>query len=166
MTLAERWNGTSWKIQPTPNPTGGAKSAPKDLSGVSCTSATACTAVGHYILGLSQYLTLAERWNGTTWTIQPTPNPNGQYSELFGLSCTSATACTAVGYHDGGMGVSATFSEQWNGSSWGIQAPPNPAGYDSFQLSGVSCTSAIACTAVGTYRDAHVIDRTLAERSS
>ena len=75
---------------------------PSVLQGVSCTSATACTAVGDYVNRDGTQVTLAERWNGTSWTIQSTPNPTGaQYAgwtaTLQGVSCTSATACTAVG---------------------------------------------------------------------
>lgn len=59
-------------------------------------------------------LTLAERWNGGRWTIQPTPRPTStrgieliELIELTGVSCPSSTpngwpwpssaACTAVG---------------------------------------------------------------------
>lgn len=45
VTLAEWWNGTSWAIQTTPNPTGALGS---ELSAVSCSSASACIAVGFY----------------------------------------------------------------------------------------------------------------------
>ena len=101
------------------------------LTGVSCTAATACTAVGYYVdshgtandvggalerhqLGdpahpqprdrqplrrvvhrahrlhrrrLDSYssgaaVTLAERWNGSSWRIQPTPNPPARHSAI------------------------------------------------------------------------------------
>ena len=49
------------------------------LDSVSCSSATACTAVGEVspsVNASGNHVTLAERWNGTTWVIQPTPgNP-------------------------------------------------------------------------------------------
>ena len=45
VTLAERWNGTSWTVQP-PHPTGG-QSHSHHLEGVSCMTGTTCTAVGH-----------------------------------------------------------------------------------------------------------------------
>ena len=38
--------GPSWKIQPTPNPSGATGSI---LKGVSCTAATTCTAVGDFL---------------------------------------------------------------------------------------------------------------------
>jgi len=97
LTLAERWNGTSWAVQPTPNLTGATQS---ELSGVSCASTRACSAVGYYYNSSGDLVTLAERWNGTSWAVQPTPNPTGaMQSELWGVSCPSASACSAVGYY-------------------------------------------------------------------
>jgi hypothetical protein len=47
---------------------------------------------------LDQYTMLAERWNGTAWTIQSLPTAEGaKESELWGVSCSSATACAPVG---------------------------------------------------------------------
>ena len=66
--------GLSWKIQPTPNPSGATFSY---LNGVSCTAATACIAVGYSRNSTGTDLALAERWNGSSWRIQPTPNPAG-----------------------------------------------------------------------------------------
>ena len=110
--VAERWNGTRWTIQPTPNPRPGGAF----LNGVSCTSASACTAVGSLPPG-----TLAERWNGTRWAIQPTPNPAQGGGGLSGVSCTSASACTAVGGSNAGA-----LAERWNGTSWLSRPPPTP----------------------------------------
>ena len=129
VTLAQRWMGAVW--MPTRTPAGAAYS---ELSGVSCTSATACTAVGDY-----NYAAVAERWNGTVWRIQPTPT-SGIGTTLDGVSCTSATACTAVGsYLTGADGTEATLAERWNGTAWKIQPTPNPGGPTDSYLSGVSC---------------------------
>ena len=155
VTLAERWDGTRWSIQPTPNP---AVSVGQYLDGVSCTSSTACTAVGSYDYkngsGNSVWLTLAERWDGTCWSMQPTPNPPGAtYSFLDDVSCTSSTACTAVGsyeYKNGsGNSVWLTLAEHWDGTRWSIQPTPNPVDLGGGQGPyGVSCTSSTACAAV------------------
>jgi hypothetical protein len=157
LTLAERWNGTLWAIQSTPNPAGGYGSV---LSGVLCTAPKACTAVGYYVKPGSR-VTLAERWNGTSWAVQMTPNPTGAHvSVLSGVSCPAPKVCTAVGYSDNG-----TLAERWNGTSWAVQTTSNPAGVHGIVLSGVSCTSAKACTAVGGYyRERVGMDVTLAER--
>jgi len=159
--LAERWNGSAWAMQPTPSPAGFPDSS---FNNVSCTSATLCTAVGAFSTGGQAYFTLAEQWNGSTWAIQPTPNPPGSsQSQLLDVSCTSSTACSAVGYYYNASNHGVTLAEQWNGSTWAIQPTPNPAGATYSSLGGLSCTSATACTAVGYSFDASG-DVTLAER--
>ena len=162
LTLAVRWNGTKWTIQPSGNPTGASQST---LSGVSCTSAAACTAVGNYTNSAGTILTL-ERWNGTKWTIQQTVNPgvSTRYwvpNVLTGVSCTTSTACTAVGwdrldecnfFH---CYVDATLAEGSNGASWTVQS--GLPGYRfpiPIALEGVSCSAAAACAAVGSYNGA------------
>ncbi len=68
---------------------------------MSCTSGTSCTAVG----SLSN-TGLAEHWDGTSWTVQPTPVPKhgtATYADLLGISCLSATYCTAVGLYNRGQ---------------------------------------------------------------
>lgn len=168
VTLAERWNGTTWAVQSTPNPLGIYGGT---LSGVSCGTASACAGVGHwtyrYIDSLRRihfkYYMLAEGWNGTIWALESPPNPTGATnSELNGVSCTSSFACTAVGYSAGSAGTQMIV-ERWNGTSWVVQTPPNPTGATSSVLNGVSCTSAIACTAVGYFTNSSGTTMTLAE---
>jgi hypothetical protein len=156
--LAEHWDGTTWTTKPTPNPR--PTDADSFFGGVSCTSSSACIAVGVSVNHASanppgQISTLAERWDGTAWTIQPTPNPGGSGS-LRAVSCTSASSCFAVGFSGAG-GLAA----HWDGATWTPQATPSPGRFAS--LSGVSCTSDTACTAVGSYLDGTRLV-TLAER--
>jgi hypothetical protein len=166
--LAERWNGMAWVIQKTPSPSGAYDS---ELAGVSCTLASACTAAGDYHNSGGTRVTLAERWNGTAWVIQTTPSPSGAEGSLLkGVSCTSVSACTAVGdYATSDDGIEVMLAERWNGTAWVIQTTPSPSGsFPSFffdsELSGVSCTSASACTAAGDYATSSGIEVTLAER--
>ena len=147
--LAEAWNGKNWRTQVTPTPAGATHS---QFFGVSCTSAGACTAVGFSAISAGREVTLAERWNGIRWHVQATPNPAGATgARLFGVSCTSASACTAVGSYLLNSPVEIPFAEAWNGTRWKLQATPRPVGDTGAQLSGVSCTSASACTAAGAY---------------
>jgi len=69
--IAERWDGARWTIRrlPVPLVPPGEESSVGPAS-VSCTSAAACTTVG-----TTQNQTMAERWNGSTWIVQRTPNP-------------------------------------------------------------------------------------------
>jgi hypothetical protein len=152
LTLAEDWNGTKWQVQTTLNPTGAQSSV---LDGVSCTSASTCTAVGYYTSG-GQVLTLAERWDGTAWTIQQTGNPGIGSHYLYSVSCTTSTACTAVGAYSYRLcnpfrcwNVHGPLGEGWDGASWTVQS-----GLPVYQLGisfvGVSCYAAAACEAVGS----------------
>jgi hypothetical protein len=164
-TLAEAWNGTGWAAQSIPNPSGATSSA---LSGVSCASAVACLAVGQYTAGTGSDTALAESWTASGgWSITSPAIPAGATSSVLGgVSCTSATACVAVGHYVTASGAQKTLAEQWNGGVWTIQATPNPSGASQANLSGVSCSAAGACTAVGDYIDALGVDVTLAERYS
>ena len=139
VTLAERWNGTSWSAESTPNPEGAPSSW---LNAVDCPS-SACVAVGNAFTRSGTVITRAERWGGTKWSIQATPNPSSGGGVLFGVSCSSASACTAVGASNAG-----TFAERWNGTKWLIQPAANPPPGGGV-LFGVACTSAVSCTAVG-----------------
>jgi hypothetical protein len=163
VTLAERWDGKSWAVQTTPNPSGAENS---DLEGVSCTSASACTAVGYYNTSTGPAdLTLAERWNGTAWTVQTTPSLAGRDSNLPAVSCSSASACTAAGTNFPPTGPEVPLAERWDGKSWAVQTTLNPGGAQDTHLYAVSCTSASACTATGGYYDSSTgIAVNLAER--
>ncbi|MGA2928769.1 MAG: hypothetical protein ABSG43_22820, partial [Solirubrobacteraceae bacterium] len=151
VTLAERWNGTSWSIQATPNPSGATSS---QLTGVRCPTSTTCTAVGYFTNSAGAQATLAERWDGTSWAIQSTPNAGGATgSQLGAVTCTSSTACIAVGSSSSSPGAYAALAEQWNGTSWSILTVPAPGGAASTLLDGVSCSAGPACTAVGRASD-------------
>jgi hypothetical protein len=150
-TLAEAWNGTDWSIQATPNPKGaGGKGNINNgsrLMGVSCVSVTACTAVGLYVNNAQDEFTLAERWNGTSWSIQRTPNREA-VTVLDGISCASATACMATGLTENHQFITKTLAEAWNGTRWSVPHTPDaPASAN--VLDSVSCPSVTACTAAG-----------------
>ncbi|MBV9364863.1 MAG: hypothetical protein JO286_20590 [Solirubrobacterales bacterium] len=147
--------GPSWSITPTPNPPG----ATGDLRAVSCTAANACTAVGTSASFPHPVQALAERWNGASWTIQPTNPAFSSSNTLFnGVSCTSASSCLAVGEVSG-----FAVSELWNGKTWNLLPAllkPGPAVFST--LNSVSCTSASNCMAVGSWSDSSNIQHTLA----
>jgi hypothetical protein len=71
-TLIESWDGTTWSIIHSPNQ--GTMDEEDSLSSVSCASPNNCVAVGDYLAG-TVLQTLVEVWNGTTWSITPSPNP-------------------------------------------------------------------------------------------
>jgi hypothetical protein len=154
--FAARWDGVSWKREQIPTPYSDGNDD-YELDGVSCVSATACISVGvSSNLGDCGCgaLTMAERWNGSSWSVMHTRNPGTNNDALNGVSCTSPTACIAVG--SSATDLSAVLAERWNGSSWAVL--PTTRGVQCFgdlcdTLNAVSCTSANACIAVGALGD-------------
>ena len=162
LTLAETWNGTEWTIH---NPRNPAEAEIRELTGVSCPSTTSCIAVGRYSNPKTGYLVaLTERWTGTEWTILTTPLPEGtKGSYVLGVSCSSSSACTAVGGYETSTEVFMTLAERWTGTEWVIQHTPNPKGGTETALTGISCSSTSLCTAVGSYDNSTGTEVTLAE---
>jgi hypothetical protein len=151
LALAQAYNGEEWTEQTTLKPSGAKES---ELIAVSCSSSSACTAVGSYLNSSGVAVPLAERWNGEAWSVQEPPAPSGaKESGLFGVSCASSSACTAVGAYTNSAGAYTTLAESWNGTSWSVKETPNPSGAKQDQLVGVSCTASNACTAVGEYEN-------------
>ena len=153
-TLVETWNGTSWSIGSSPN----AGSGQNALSNVSCTSSTLCVAVGFSVNSSSVQQTLAETWNGTSWSIVSSPNEGSGPNSLGGVSCTTSANCVAVGFYTAVVVINPDFPpenviqtlvETWNGTSWSIISSPNAGTDELNQLLGVSCSSSTVCVAVG-----------------
>jgi hypothetical protein len=141
-TLAESWNGTRWSVVPSPSP----GTRDNGLNGVSCASAAACMATGDAATTSAVGSPLIESWNGTRWSVVPSPGLGGQGTFLRGVSCVAAAACSIVGYHIPTAGGTNTLIESWNGTRWSVVPSPSPP---RSELSGVSCVSAVACTAAG-----------------
>lgn len=59
--------------------------------------------MGYSIAGSSAYLTLILHWNGSAWSVVPSPNPGGlnagEASVLYGVVALSAHDVQAVGYY-------------------------------------------------------------------
>jgi hypothetical protein len=159
--FAAIWNGSSWKLQTVPSPTGAVATV---LDGVSCPAAGACEATGLQESS-SGSGPLAEVWNGTAWAAQATPLPAGSVAgSLAGVSCTSAGACTAAGYYYNASETELSLAEVWNGTSWTFQSTPSPGPADGPSFTGVSCGAPGACTAVGSALDrGESVNATLAE---
>jgi Fibronectin type III domain len=142
--LVEVWNGTSWSIVAAPNNSNN-NYFPES---VTCLSAKFCTLVGYQTPLGSNQQALVETWNGTAWSIVPTPNVSTTASLLDGVSCVSRTSCTAVGYFRNSSFELQPLIESWNGSTWSVVPTPSLGGTKNWLL-GVSCVSAGYCMAVG-----------------
>lgn len=161
--LAMGWNGSSWSLQ-TPATVSGASSV--GLASVSCSSSSACTAVG-VSNDSGVFNPRAMRWNGSTWTLQTVPLPTGGAgASLAGVSCTSGTHCSGVGYSYDSGGTLSLMGLFWNGTSWSTQSLPAPSGATGANLSGIACRTSTECSAVGHWFDGSSTQRALALRYS
>jgi hypothetical protein len=145
----EHWNGTAWSNVSFTPPTGTLASS---LSDVSCTSSTSCVAVGWFERNGQPRQSLAEVYNGSSWTAMTTANPvNFSGSELLGVSCDSSTRCMAVGDYSDNSFVRHSLAESLSTSTWTLQSVADPSGQTDPRLNGVSCTTSpsYACAAVG-----------------
>ncbi len=116
------------------------------LGAVSCVGSSFCMGVGPDIAALLFTTPYSQVWDGAKWRTVPVPARSPHETGLFGISCTSAKSCVAVGgqdFEDGGQ-----LSDAWNGTSWTRLPVPEKGSADA--LSGVDCTSASRCIAVGS----------------
>jgi hypothetical protein len=145
---AEHWNGSTWTAETLP------AVSHAYLYSISCPSAASCTAVGSMEEpGVDVFASLAERWTRGTWTVQPTPAPSTWTdSQLYGVSCVSASDCTAVGVfvYKSSPRYANALIEHGNGSTWTQQllGQQEHQEHDTL-LNAVSCVKAGGCQAVG-----------------
>jgi hypothetical protein len=71
---------TNWTVTTNPAPSG------SGLGDVTCLSATACIAVGDDTSSSGIAQTLVESWDGTSWSIVPSPNQGTLGSFLNGVT--------------------------------------------------------------------------------
>src|SRR5438552_2714902 len=115
--LVERWQGGSWTRLPSPTVSGEQDS----LYGASCPTTGQCMAVGAKYVQQNGYivswLPLVEQWDGARWHRMEVPIPANSYAGLSAVSCTSTTACMAVGAYSPSERT-YPLAERWDGTAW------------------------------------------------
>ncbi|HEX2071712.1 MAG TPA: hypothetical protein VHF90_08725 [Thermoleophilaceae bacterium] len=134
--FAQTWNGSSWSSSSVGT---AAATTASDLDDVSCTSASACLAVGTGAFSSGDFF-VASELDGGSWSAAG----NGLFeTEATGVSCTGPTACVSLRSSDAGP-----TARTWNGDRWApMPALPAVAGSS---LEALSCSASDACTAVGS----------------
>ena len=119
--LAEHWNGSAWSQVPTPN----VVRFDEKLNAVSAAAANDVWAVGSTNQTSFKHTDpIAAHWDGTSWTIVPTPaTTGGSKSILFGVANLGGGNAWAVGRSE----ANRALIDHWNGSAWTIVPSPNPA---------------------------------------
>ena len=146
--LTAHWDGTSWTR--VPSPPGGSHQG-SAMYAVSAASATDVWAVGATESpDCFTQRTLIVHWDGTSWTREPSPSPNGgcDQTQLTDVSAVSATDAWAVGVVDDGQ-AQKSYILHWDGTSWTRMPGPDP--WTAVNLYSVSAVSATDAWAVGDY---------------
>jgi len=151
--LVESWDGNRWSVVQTPSAAGSVES---ELNSVACASSTTCMAVGTFNttgdIEDQENFTLVEAWNGTSWSVVPSPNP-GILSGFVSIACPSPTACIAVGAYsptaDPYVADDQSFVEAWGGTQWSIVPSPRLGARYVSALQAAACASPDRCLAVG-----------------
>jgi len=113
--LLQQWNGVSWTDTSGSVPD---SSMPGMLSSVSCVSAVQCWALGSLGPfgggggGNFRPQALIESWNGSSWSVEPSPNV-AALSLLNTVTCVRAVMCLAAG--------SAAVGSPGNGNDPGLR---------------------------------------------
>jgi hypothetical protein len=141
----------SWTIVPSPN----GNFDDNFLGDISAISANDIWAVGTTGSGLSPLNTLTEHWNGSSWSVLPSPNGVFTTNFLTGVDGVAGNDVWAVGYSDNNSvadNQSRTLILHWNGSSWSKMTSPNTS-FPVNRLHAVDAVSANEVWAVGTSYD-------------
>jgi hypothetical protein len=145
-SLIEHWDGSSWKIIPSPDP----GTANNVLLGIRAASPTNIWAVGEYDNGStatgSADHALILHWNGTAWARQNTPSLGSASGQLFGVRAVSGSEAWAVGQTFAGS-TQRSLVLHFTGGKWRQVKIPHFSKADS--LSSVAGTSARDMWAVG-----------------
>jgi len=92
-TVALHWNGGSWSVFPTPSFNNASNEV---LSGIVAASSGDIWTAGQFYQNSVQN-TLTEHWNGSTWTLVASPNPESSSNRLSAITATPKGTLWAVG---------------------------------------------------------------------
>jgi hypothetical protein len=133
-SLIERWDGSAWHIE-----------ASTDAGGLSAVTAISLTDV--WAVGSQSYpeRPFIMHWNGTAWSIVPSPSPTGAWSAWLSdvVVITAQDVWAFGGQYSTPPDQQAPqlLVEHWNGASWQIvSSPPLPPTTSRFGGASLSAT--------------------------
>jgi hypothetical protein len=141
-TLIQHFDGSSWRVVPSPNVKGNNNTV---LTDVAALSANDAWAVGSSGCAIERIHPVAEHWDGARWAIVPTPSP-GSFDLLSTVAAVSSTDVWALGSTQRARWK--TLAEHWDGTSWSVVPSPSVTPLD--QLVAASASTSDDVWAVGS----------------
>jgi hypothetical protein len=152
---ALHFNGTAWSVVPMPQ----AGTNTSTIGAVTDISPTNAWAVGEDIGATSAVggSTLIEHWNGSNWSIVPSPTP-GADPGLTGIAARGPSDVYAVGSNLPSIngGTVQGMILRWNGSTWSVDTDPTAGSYSPL-LAAAAVPGAANEWAVGTLSNSALI---------
>ncbi len=148
LALTMHWEGTAWSIVPSPN----ISNTANFLFGVAARTATDVWASGNSYNNSGFSETLIHHWDGTAWSIVPSPNVGTNSNYLARVAASAANDAWAVGYYTDNGGLDHTLTLHWDGTAWSVVPSPDLAG-SSTRLSNVLALAPNDAWAVGGSQD-------------
>jgi predicted SnoaL-like aldol condensation-catalyzing enzyme len=139
-TLIEHWDGKAWSIVPSADPPLATPQA--ELFSVFGLSSNNVWAVGfYYDNSRGVDLTLIEHWDGVSWTIVASPNPDSGLNHLRSVAGVASNDIWAVGLAGNGNTYNPFRSliEHWDGVSWTVVS--NPGLNELFGLTAIAANN-------------------------
>lgn len=146
------YNGSAWTEVPSPQPRGEYNEFSYPLEDVSAAAPNDVWAVGARVvetLDGVDWGALAEHWDGTRWTLDPTDFPAG--SILLGVDAVSSNDVWAVGQDDYGALI-----DHYDGSEW--THVPTPASGQGGDLGGIDHAASDDLWAAGFTSSGNLIE--------
>jgi hypothetical protein len=146
-SLILRWNGTAWAPAAHPGFAGN-----HALRGVTAPAASEAWAVGTRQISSGGHVTLVERWDGASWNVVSSPNPDPDgINELSGVAAVpgSAGSVWAVGFYSKPNANFGTLNLILRRTSGGWQTLPSPTFTPEDHLEAVDATGPNDAWAVG-----------------
>jgi RHS repeat-associated protein len=160
--LIESLSGATWIPTRAPLPAGAGSSPSAELNAISCSSVSACVAVGSYLDASGYQTGMIDTLSGGSWSSTEAILPAGGAHKpppsagLEAVACSSANACVTVGEYTDQSSQQEGLIETLSGGAWNATKAPLPTGVGAstpVNLLAVACPSAGACFAVGHYSD-------------
>ena len=146
-TLIEHFDGQRWSVVPSPNP----GRSGNNLYAVSAVEADDVWAVGQQNGASGPDQALIEHWDGTRWSVVPSPTHGGASAALYGVAGRDDGRVVAVGQTTDVVNGARPLVEELEHGTWrNVDLPA--AGSNFTDLWGVTL-SGTAATVVGTFLD-------------
>jgi hypothetical protein len=142
--LAAHYDGSSWTEIPLPNVGPNENS----LLGVSELPSGHAWAVGYFVNAEYAQQTLVQHYDGSSWTVVPSPSPGARQNILYGVAAISDSDVWAVGGSQDQNSLWHTLAEHWDGKAWTVVSTVD-AGSGGNQFYAVTAVSSSLVYATG-----------------